>query len=545
MRILLSDQRVTFNKQAFPKNGWAIMMAGIPGSGKSSAIKNYLLIDAITFDSDKIKMLVVNKVNSDMKKGIQSEMTKAIVDHFNGRIPNMANEEDASEMHQFLIREKRLFSKSIAQFLKNKRLKENFIIDATGNKAKAITNSSETFKNLGYKICVVLVATNLKIAKDRALSRQNSKNGRAVPEEYIDEVYNSLIKNFPEVLNNLDTNVVDEFWVILNNEEFDLLAKQGNCIKLKKENDKFVLDDELLKKIQASKSGVMMGDNIFNFFDNVLLAATDGSNKNVRTLISSKEELAAIVRKDYTDALRFLKTVATNRLGEFESGFFRGAKAYNADYGLLIKPGIRISENANNLYTILMSEILQSWQKYPKRNRSHICTNTYNVASTYGDVVYMVLPKNNTNIGVCFTSDIWYSFSTKYRDVAPEISKEIRKVLYAVLKKRIDIRIFLDAQKTIELFEEFDSKISETNLEAVKNNLDGIAKEIFVDLITEKSSFLKFIETNIFNTNRFELVNIKNFSDYNENKELWFEDTALYIEEENFKLISELLEEID
>ena len=284
--------------------------------------------------------------------------------------------------------------------------------------------------------------------------------------------------------------------------------------------------------------------NIFNFFDNILLAATSGSNKNTKILISSKEELASIVKKDYTDALRFLKTVATNRPGEFESGFFRGAKVYNAENGLLIKPGIRISENASNLYTILMSDILQSWQKYPKRNKSHICTNSSNVASTYG-TLYMVLPKNNTNIGVCITSDIWYSFNTKYRDVAPEISKEIVKVLAAVLQKKIDIKVFWDAQKTIELFEEFDSNISKINLEAVKNNLNGIAKEIFVDLITEKSSFLKFIENNVFNTDRFELVNIKNFSDYYESREFWFEDTALYIEEENFELISELLEDID
>ena len=540
MRILLSDQRVTFNKQAFPKNGWAILMAGIPGSGKSSAIKNYLLIDATVFDSDKIKMLVLNKVNSDMKKGIQSEMTKSIVDHFNGRIPNIANEEDASEIHQFLITEKRLFSKSIAQFLKNKRLKENFIIDATGNKAKAITNSSKTFKNLGYKICVVLVATNLKIAKDRALSRQNSKNGRAVPEAYIDEVYNSLIKNFPEVLNNLDTNVVDEFWVILNNEEFDLLTKQGNCIKLKKENDKFVLDDELLKKIQASKSGVMMSDSIFNFFDNVIVAdSLSDETKSKFKVISDKKEITDLIRTDYSDAWA---------LFDNENYIYRGTERKylnKEDFAVEVTPGIRISKDGiPNLYTILLSEILDSWKKFPKRNRSHICSLDGHTASSYGDYLYYVLPKNGTKIGVCPYGDIWDSFDSTYYQSAKDLVLMIRKIFMIVLEQSdyvID-NALKDASSTIHLFEAFDKKFDEFNEEEQRQRFIDMFVDIYdhtlmLDYINfvendnnNKSDFMKFLERKIFNTKGFSVKSLYNIDSLmGDDREVWFEGPALYI----------------
>lgn len=269
MEVLLTDQRVTFDKKAYPKSGWAIMMSGIPGAGKSTAIKNYLLIDAKVLDSDRIKTLVLNKVKIDIDKGNNTELVKSILEHFNGRIPDLSNEEDAQEIHMFLIKEKRLFSNYVKQFLRNKSSKENFIIDATGNNAKTIDKYSNLFRTLGYKICVVLVATELKIAKERAINRKNTE-GRAVTEEYIEQIYNSLIKKFPNILDSLDTNNIDEFWVILNNNEFSLLEKKNNCIKLKKENGKFVIDDDLLKQVQASKN-----ENIFKFFDKVVISSCE------------------------------------------------------------------------------------------------------------------------------------------------------------------------------------------------------------------------------------------------------------------------------
>lgn len=262
MKIILSNQKVTFNKQAYPDYGWAIIMAGIPGAGKSSAIKHYLLINAKTIDADKIKTYLLEKAKSDKENNIESDLLKSILTYFNGRIPDLKNEDDAEDVHRFFIKEKRLSANLLKQFLKNQRTNNNFILDTT-NKSNSIDKSSKLFKELGYNVSVVLVATNLSIAKERVIKRAEIE-GRTVSESYIDLVHDVLIKKFPDILSNIDSNYVDEFWVIFNNEDFDLFAKQGNCIKLEKDENGFILDEDTLKKIQANKNIAAMSNNLFS-----------------------------------------------------------------------------------------------------------------------------------------------------------------------------------------------------------------------------------------------------------------------------------------
>lgn len=52
--ILDEGTVVTFDGQTFPKYGWAIVLAGGPGSGKGFS-KNAICIDAKSFDVDELK----------------------------------------------------------------------------------------------------------------------------------------------------------------------------------------------------------------------------------------------------------------------------------------------------------------------------------------------------------------------------------------------------------------------------------------------------------------------------------------------------------
>ena len=64
-----------------------------------------------------------------------------------------------------------------------------------------------------------------------------------------------------------------------------------------------------------------------------------------------------------------------------------------------------------NLYNILLSN-LPSWSNFPKRNKSIICSSSIESVGGYGDSgTYIVLPPDNSNIGVCSADDIWYSFN--------------------------------------------------------------------------------------------------------------------------------------
>lgn len=69
----------------------------------------------------------------------------------------------------------------------------------------------------------------------------------------------------------------------------------------------------------------------------------------------------------------------------------------------------RKSANTTNEYTYLFSEILDSWKKYPKRNKSIICSTSEKYAADYGNVYY-VIPFDKTSIGICPQSDLWTSF---------------------------------------------------------------------------------------------------------------------------------------
>ena len=164
--------------------------------------------------------------------------------------------------------------------------------------------------------------------------------------------------------------------------------------------------------------------NIFNYFDKVILAETlNDKTKSKFEIIENKEDLTNLINTDYSEAFRNYKN------GNI---IYRGARNYfkNAnDIAIIITPGIRVSKEIPNLYTILLSEIFDSWKGYPKRNRSHICTYSYSIADGFSaghaqkkgpSLTYIVFPKNGAKIGVCSEDDIWVSFSNNLDQNASE-----------------------------------------------------------------------------------------------------------------------------
>ena len=69
----------------------------------------------------------------------------------------------------------------------------------------------------------------------------------------------------------------------------------------------------------------------------------------------------------------------------------------------------RFSPHAkNNFYNVFFSNA-DSWKKYPKRNRSLVCTTSDTYAKDYGKLYY-VIPLKNTKVGICPEKDIFFSF---------------------------------------------------------------------------------------------------------------------------------------
>ena len=85
-----------------------------------------------------------------------------------------------------------------------------------------------------------------------------------------------------------------------------------------------------------------------------------------------------------------------------------------------------------------MSDVLPSWQNYPKRNKSTICIANRDYARTFAKTfTFCIFPKNNTLIGMCDKRDIIDDFhylceKMKCKDIH-EFSKFVWTFLNIVL----------------------------------------------------------------------------------------------------------------
>ena len=98
---------------------------------------------------------------------------------------------------------------------------------------------------------------------------------------------------------------------------------------------------------------------------------------------------------------------------------WRGIQDYTDDY-LYVDPAKsskRTSAFADyNYYNMLLSN-LPSWKDYPPRDKSLVCTTSYDNAEhrQNGDFPFRVLPVDGARIGVCNECDIWEGFKITVR----------------------------------------------------------------------------------------------------------------------------------
>ena len=252
---ITDDRSVKFGGVPYPKNGWAIFTCGGPGSGKSYTINKQLMIDAKVLDSDQIKMLYIKllkKIISSPK--VDEETKKQLLEPFGGKIPDPKNPNDMDTLHKFTSWKKHLFSKSLSSFIKSsaKNL-QNFIIDTTGNNINEIALNATMFKNMGYKVALVWVITNIDLARIR-----NRTRDRVVPEDYLENIHHKIISTIPATIRNGLLNVLDEIWIVFSkdSEEREFRSRfKDTAFKLEKVNGKFILTDDMLQKITQHATG--------------------------------------------------------------------------------------------------------------------------------------------------------------------------------------------------------------------------------------------------------------------------------------------------
>jgi predicted kinase len=188
---------VTFDGNMFPKFGYAVIMAGGSGSGKSFVKKNKVAIDAKTIDVDELKNLYIKAQKA---KGSSKEW-------------DLSNPNDVSSLHQ-IVKDKGFKDKEEAAFFNaavEGRL-PNVIYDITGDDPKKLSGLGKKLKDLGYKVSLVWVVTSRQVAMLQNLSRS-----RVVSQKIFHQTHNEVAKSvFPFLKSGAKD--YDEAWVVINSK---------------------------------------------------------------------------------------------------------------------------------------------------------------------------------------------------------------------------------------------------------------------------------------------------------------------------------------
>lgn len=249
---------------------------------------------------------------------------------------------------------------------------------------------------------------------------------------------------------------------------------------------------------------------------------------------------------------------------------YRAARIYDNNNPLAIEihPGIRISASTQNIYTKLLSDVFESWKKFPKRNRSTVATMSEKIAKKYTSIyndsnikkqIYIVLPTNNEKIGICPSNDIWYSF-TKQLERLPSVDslQDFNLNLIRFLSEILNVSketlsnlfisgsnndIIIMFNKVTKIFDDLlnnNSEIEFSNIETdsvikrkIVNKYGINTYYFFLDYLVnrfEKNNYtyLEYLEKIIFTNTQFKSVAIENLKTISDH-EVWFEGSCLHI----------------
>lgn len=278
--------------------------------------------------------------------------------------------------------------------------------------------------------------------------------------------------------------------------------------------------------------------------------------------IKDGDKLKYLLETDYSDIYNYyIQENADVNL------IYRSHKNRNKTF-FIDKPSFRTSLGSNNAHTVLMSELLPSWKKYPKRNHCIIGTTEYKSKKTYIDgdgnynnedrEFYIILPKNGTKIAVCPSYDLWQSFKFKQLNSSDYINclSVFDDVFFDILvffgkKINIDKYSYIDIAKLFNnndinnifsIFSELENYIINNTID-----IDNITNEYYDSIpairyfyrnIKNNESFINILDY-LFNpkNNGFILINTKKTNSLTEDKELWFDSDCLFIKESLFKNI--------
>ena len=292
-KYLLSENKtVTFNGRVNPPYGWAVIMCGGPGVGKTTATKMHIPIQAKVISSDYFKEAYADMVNLENSPNFKGEKTFSKNDPYvNGELPmpkendgvvwDLRNGRQAAQINR-TEKQHGLYDKQISNLLmanNNSQRLPNLIFDTAGRNKNIINKIFQFLNQIGnYKVSLVWVVANRKVAYASMLGRD-----RLVPDDAFHDAHNGIYREkgsgdnttAPEILKK-HPNEIDEAWIIVNSS-FDTDANgnridrrpnaeenASNVVKLEKVGNRFMIPEyfgtDERKPFMAGKKNVSMED---------------------------------------------------------------------------------------------------------------------------------------------------------------------------------------------------------------------------------------------------------------------------------------------
>lgn len=211
---------------------------------------------------------------------------------------------------------------------------------------------------------------------------------------------------------------------------------------------------------------------------------------------------------------------------------YRGVTNTNKDY-IIIEPAKykRTVGDSSTLYNSII-HILDEWKDYPNRLHSVIVSTSEDYAITYSKNIkslYVVIPTNDTKIGMCNANDFWYTFDYMNKVTKLPVFKLMKKLQIIIDKENLkinkdDLSLKLNDLKNTYTDNEFYNAWS-------NSYSNKTLYQVLEDLFSTEKNNIQLVkkQDDIYN----------NGSDY----ELWIGNNCLLIQYEKFNDFKRLVNE--
>lgn len=218
---------------------------------------------------------------------------------------------------------------------------------------------------------------------------------------------------------------------------------------------------------------------------------------------------------------------------------YRGMSSIG-DFGLSTPASFtRKSRHTENYYTLMLDNF-KSWAAYPKRAKSLICSTSKGKASVYGEELYLVIPFDTANIGLCSENDIWDSFPVVEKlNLSPLAAlnsalRESWQDLFGVETKyyavftSIEDADFSAFSKSMELYDSHKQKIKD--MLATDSWDTAHKRRLMAAYLKSKLPMMQFLEKILDpKLNGFSVSPYKNFKNVDDGIEVWTDSPCILV----------------